>query len=76
MSVVQEPEMDLLLTLHSVNRATSPADSLASASAFNGKPSQPQTARQLAAALSKAKKAERADDSDEDSDDGEQSLSV
>jgi len=53
-------------------RAASPADSLASASAFgNSKPTQPQTARQLAAAANKAKKAERADDSDDDSDDGE-----
>ncbi|KAK1926148.1 putative histone acetylation-related protein [Papiliotrema laurentii] len=54
------------------NRATSPADSLASTSAFaNSRPSAPQTARQLAAAANKAKKAERADDSDDESDDDE-----
>ncbi|ORX34705.1 hypothetical protein BD324DRAFT_634571 [Kockovaella imperatae] len=50
-------------------RAVSPADSLASTSAFNGKPSQPQTARQLAAAANKARKAERADESDDESGD-------
>jgi inhibitor of growth protein 3 len=55
------------------NRAVSPADSLGSNSAFVGKPMQPQTARQLAAAANKARKAERNDDSDEDSrdEDGE-----
>lgn len=53
-------------------RATSPADSLASASAFaTSKAVQPQTARQLAAAANKAKKVERADDSDDGSDEGE-----
>lgn len=59
------------------NRATSPADSLASTSAFaNSRPSAPQTARQLAAAANKAKKAERADDSDDESDDGTLLLRV
>ena len=51
------------------NRAVSPADSLRSSSVFTGKPVQPQTARQLAAAASKARKAEPDDRSDESSHD-------
>lgn len=49
------------------NRAVSPADSLGSASAFTGKPVEPRTARQLAAAANKARKAERDDDGSDDS---------
>ncbi|OCF73459.1 hypothetical protein I204_05300 [Kwoniella mangroviensis CBS 8886] len=50
-----------------VNRAQSPTDSVASTSAFTGKPSEPRTARQLAAAASRARKAEQDDGSDDDS---------
>ncbi|WWD22429.1 hypothetical protein CI109_106920 [Kwoniella shandongensis] len=50
-----------------VNRALSPTESVASTSAFTGKAVEPRTARQLAAAASKARKAEQDDGSDEDS---------
>ncbi|WVW81932.1 hypothetical protein I302_103935 [Kwoniella bestiolae CBS 10118] len=50
-----------------VNRAQSPTDSIASTSAFTGKPSEPRTARQLAAAASRARKAEQDDGSDDES---------
>ncbi|KAK8845481.1 hypothetical protein IAR55_006194 [Kwoniella newhampshirensis] len=49
------------------NRALSPTESVASTSAFTGKPVEPRTARQLAAAASKARKAEQDDGSDDDS---------
>jgi len=48
------------------SRAISPTESVGSASVFTGKPTQPQTARQLAAAANKARKVEREDDSDDD----------
>ncbi|WVF66146.1 hypothetical protein IAT40_000886 [Kwoniella sp. CBS 6097] len=51
------------------NRALSPTESVASTSAFTGKTSEPRTARQLAAAASRARKAEQEDNSDEESKD-------
>ncbi|WWC66697.1 uncharacterized protein I206_100601 [Kwoniella pini CBS 10737] len=50
------------------NRAQSPTDSIASTSAFTGKPAEPRTARQLAAAASRARKAEQDDGSDDSRD--------
>ncbi|WVQ80285.1 hypothetical protein IAT38_002390 [Cryptococcus sp. DSM 104549] len=44
------------------NRAASPTDSIASTSAFTGKPVEPRTARQLAAAASKARREAAGDD--------------
>ena len=56
-----------------MNRASSPAESLGSTS-FTAKPTQPQTARQLAAAANKARKVEQDDGSDEESrDEGRES---
>ena len=48
---------------YSTNRAVSPTDSLGSNSAFTGKPVEPRTARQLAAAANRARQREE-DDSD------------
>ncbi|WWC58261.1 uncharacterized protein I303_100799 [Kwoniella dejecticola CBS 10117] len=53
-----------------VKRAQSPTDSIASTSAFTGKPAEPRTARQLAAAASRARKAEQEDGSDDSPDEG------
>ncbi|WWC85940.1 uncharacterized protein L201_000810 [Kwoniella dendrophila CBS 6074] len=50
-----------------VNRAQSPTESIASTSAFPGKVAEPRTARQLAAAASRARKAEQDDGSDDES---------
>ncbi|WVQ93785.1 hypothetical protein IAU59_000863 [Kwoniella sp. CBS 9459] len=49
------------------NRALSPTESVASTSAFTGKASEPRTARQLAAAASRARKVEQEDNSDDES---------
>lgn len=55
----------------SANRALSPADSLGSSSQYTSKPPVLQTARQIAAAASKARKAEAHEDaSDDESHDG------
>lgn len=51
--------------MYSTNRAVSPTDSLASTSAFTGKPVEPRTARQLAAAANRARQKEEDDSEDE-----------